>query len=71
MSKRSEQVARKTIRIATKVKYFQQKYKTTDGKNFNIHTPNTAWVQAFGKQPILLGNSAVGFVTNPFFYGPC
>ena len=44
--KRIEQVARKTIRIATKVKNpktFEQRYKTVDGK-IQLYTPHTAWV---------------------------
>ena len=55
ISKRLEQVARKSIRVATKVKdskTFQQKYKTIDG-TILTYTPHTAWVQTFGKQPRL------------------
>ena len=51
VSKRLEQVERKTIRVATKVKdskKFQQKYETIDG-NILTYTPHTAWVQDFGK----------------------
>ena len=54
--KRIDQVARKTIRIATKVKdprTFEQKFTTKDGKLLT-YTPHTAWVQTFGKQPIFL-----------------
>ena len=54
--KRIEQVARKTIRLATKVKgpkIFEQKYKTIEGKIFT-YTLHNAWVQSFGKQPRLL-----------------
>ena len=71
--KRIDQVARKTIRIATKVKdprTFEQKYKTIDGKILT-YTPHTAWVQTFGKQPRFLRNSGFAFVTNPLIYGPC
>ena len=71
--KRIEQMARKTIRIATKVKNpktFKQRYKTVDGK-FWTYTPHTAWVQTFGKQPRLLRNSGTAFVPNPLIYGPC
>ena len=71
--KRIEQVARKTVRLATKVKNpktFEQKYKTKDGKILT-YTPNTAWVQSFGKQPRLLRNSGTAFVPNPVIYGPC
>ena len=49
--KRIDQVARKTIRIATKVKdprTFEQKYKTINGK-IPTYTPHTALVQTFGK----------------------
>ena len=71
--KRIEQVTRKTIRIATKVKNpktFEQRYKTVDGKILT-YTPHTAWVQTFGKQPRLLRNSGTAFVPNPLIYGPC
>ena len=71
--KRIEQMARKTIRIATKVKNpktFEQKNKTIDGKILT-YTPHTAWVQTFGKQPKLLRNSGAAFVPNPLIYGPC
>ena len=71
--KRIEQVARKTIRIATKVKNpktFEQRYKTVDGKLLS-NTPHTAWVQTFGKQPRLVRNSGAAFVRNPLIYGPC
>ena len=67
IEKRIEQVARKTIRLATKVKNpktFEQKYKTVDGKILT-YTPHTAWVQTFGKQPRLLRNSGTAFVPNP------
>ena len=66
-------MARKTIRLATKVKNpktFEQKYKTIDGKILT-YTPHTAWVQSFGKQPRLLRNSGAAFVPNPVIYGPC
>ena len=66
-------MARKTIRLATKVKNpktFEQKYKTIDGKILT-YTPHTAWVQTFGKQPRLLRNSGTAFVPNPVKYGPC
>ena len=66
IEKRIEQVARKLIRLATKVKNpktFEQKYKTIDGKILN-YTPHTAWVQNFGKQPRLLRNSGTAFVPN-------
>ena len=69
----AQKVARKTIRIATKVKdprTFEQKYKTIDGKILT-YTTHTAWVQTFGKQPRLLRNSGVAFVPNPLIYGPC
>ena len=49
--KRRDQVARKIIRLATKVKNpktFEQKYKTVEGKILTL-TPHTAWVQIFGK----------------------
>ena len=71
--KRIDQVARKTIRIATKVKYprtFEQKYKTIDGK-IHTYTPHAAWVQTFGKQPRLLRKSGAAFVPNLSIYGPC
>ena len=45
--KRIDQVARKTVRTATKVKdprTVEQKHKTIDGKIVS-HTPHTAWVQ--------------------------
>ena len=61
--KRIEQVARKTIRIATKVKdpkTFEQKYKTIDRKILT-YTPHTAWVQTFGKQQRLFRNSGAAF----------
>ena len=73
IKKRIEQVARKTIRFATKVKnpkMFEQKYKITDGKNLT-YTPHTSWVQSFGKRPRLLRNSGTAFVPNPVIYGPC
>ena len=73
VSKRLEQVVRKTVRVATKVKdpkTFQQKYKTIYGKIF-LYTPHTAWVQEFGKQPRLLRNNGFAFVPNPLIYGPC
>ena len=71
--KRIDQVALKTIRIATKVKdprIFEQKYKTIDGKILT-YTPHTAWVQSIGKQPGLIKNSGAAFVPNPLIYGPC
>ena len=71
--KRIDQVARKTIRIATKVKdprTFEQKYKNIDGEILTC-TPHTAWFQKFGKQPRLLRNSGAAFVPNPLIYGPC
>ena len=70
--KEIEQVARKTIRLATKMKdlkIFEQKYKTTHGRILT-YTPHTAWVQMKGKQPRLLGNSGSAFVPNPLIYGP-
>ena len=66
-------MARKTIRLATKVKNpkrFEQKYKTIERKIL-AYTPHTAWVQTFGKQPKLLRNSGTAFVLNPLIYGPC
>ena len=72
VSKRLEQVARKIIRVATKVqdpKTFQQKYKTIEGKILP-NTPHTACAQDFGKQPRLLRNSGFAFVPNPLIYGP-
>ena len=66
-------MARKTIRIAAKVKNpktFEQKYKTIDGKILT-YTPDIVWVQSFGKQPRLLRNSGTAFVPNPVIYGPC
>ena len=66
--KRIDQVARKTKRIATKLKntrFFEQNYKTIDGKKLT-YTPHTAWVQTFGKQPRLLRNSGIAIVPNPF-----
>ena len=66
-------MARKTIRLATKVKdpkTFEQKYKTIDGKTFT-YTPDTAWAQTFGKQPRLLRNSGAAFLPSPSIYGPC
>ena len=71
--KRIEQVGRKTIRIATKVKKpktFEQRYKTVDGKLLT-YFPHTAWVYTFGEEPILLRNSGAAFVPNPLIYGPC
>ena len=71
--KRIEQVARKTNRIATKVKNpknFEQRYKTVDEKILT-YTPHTAWVQTCGKQPRLLRNSGAAFVPNPLIHGPC
>ena len=73
IEKRIEQVARKIIRLATKVKNpktFEQKYKTIDGKILT-YTPHTTWVQTFGKQPRLLRNSGTAFVLNPVIYRPC
>ena len=35
------------------------------------YTPHTSWVQVFGKQPSLLRNSGVSFVSKPLTYGPC
>ena len=73
MKKRKEQVARKTIRLATKVKNpktFEQKYKTIDGKILT-YTPHTAWVQTFAKQPRVLGNRGTAFIPNPLIHGPC
>ena len=73
IKKRLEQVARKTIRLATKVKNpktFKQKYKTIDGKILT-YEPHTAWVQSFGKQPRLLRNSGTAVVPSPVIYGPC
>ena len=71
--KRIDQVARKTVRIATKLKdprTFEQKYKTIHGKNLT-YNPHTAWVQTFGKQPRLLRHSGAAFVPNPLIYEPC
>ena len=68
-----QQVARKTVRLATKVKdpkTFEQKYKTIDGKIL-MRIPHTAWVQTKGKQPGLLRKSGFPFVTNPKTYSPC
>ena len=51
--KKIEQVARKTVRLATKVKEpntFEQKHKKIDGKILTW-TPRTAWVQTKGRQP--------------------
>ena len=56
IKKRLDQVARKTIRVATKMKdrkIFDQKHKTIDRKILT-YTPLTAWVQSFGKQPRVL-----------------
>ena len=50
-TKKIKQVARKAIKLATKVKdpkTFEQKYKTVDEKLLT-YTPNTAWVQKSGK----------------------
>ena len=66
-------MARKTIRLGTKVKNpktFDQKNKSIDGKILT-YTPHTALVQNFGKQPRLLRNSGTAFVPNPVIYGPC
>ena len=66
-------MARKTFRLATKVKSpktFEQKYKTINGKILT-YTPHTSWVQSFVKQPRLLRNSGTAFVPNPVKYGPC
>ena len=71
--KRIKQVARKTIRLATKVKNsktLEQKFKSIEG-NILTYTPHTAWVQTFGKQPRLMRNSGTAFVPNPVIYGPC
>ena len=71
--KKIVQLARKTIRIAMKVKSpktFEQKCKTVDGKILT-YTPHTAWVQTFGKQPRFSRNSGAAFVPNPLIYGPC
>ena len=59
--------------MATKVKDPKVSNKNTKQlteKKLN-YTPRTAWVQAFGKQPRLLGNSGVKFVPSPVIYGPC
>ena len=71
--KHRDQIARKTIRIATKVKdpkNFKTKYKTIDG-NFLTYMAHTARIQTFGKQLRLLRNNEVTFVPNPLIYGPC
>ena len=50
-------MARKAIRIATKVKdqkTFEQIYKSIDRLILRTYTPHTAWVQTLGKQPRLL-----------------
>ena len=68
-----QQVAQKTVGIATKVKdpkTFEQAYKTIDGRIL-IYTPHTAWVQTKVKQPRLLRNSGFAFVPNPKGYAPC
>ena len=39
--------------------------------NFLTYIPHTAWVQSFEKQPGLLRNSGIAFVSNPLIYGPC
>ena len=73
IEKQKEQVARKTLRLATKVKNpktFEQKYKTIDGKILT-YTPNNAWVKTFAKQPRLLINRGTAFVPNPLINGPC
>ena len=73
IEKRIEQVARKTILLATKVKNpktFEQKFKSIYGKILT-YTPHTAWVQTFGKQSRLLRNSGTAFVPIPVKYGPC
>ena len=67
------QVARKAIKLATKVKdpkTFEQKYKTVDEKLLT-YTPNTAWVQKSSKQPRLLRHSGFAFMPNTLIYGPC
>ena len=72
LKKKVEQVARETVRLATKVKdpkTFEQKYKTIDGKILT-YTRHTAWVQTKGKQPRVLRNSGFAFVPNPLIYGP-
>ena len=73
MEKPIEQIARKTIRLATKVKgpkIFEQKYKTIEGKIFT-YTLHNAWIQSLGKQPRLLRKKGTSFVPNPLLYGPC
>ena len=68
-----QQVARKTVRLSTKVKdpkTFEQKYKTIDGKIL-MYIPHIAWVQTKGKQPRLLRNSGFPFAPNPKTYSPC
>ena len=60
---------RKTIRLATKVKYlntFERKHTP-----HATHTPNTEWIQTTGKQPRLLRNSGFAFLPDPLSYGPC
>ena len=71
IAKRLKQVARKTIKLATKVedpKTFEK--KTIEGKIL-INTPHKVWVQTQRKQPRLLRNSGFSFVPNPLLYGPC
>ena len=73
IKKHIQQVARKTVRLATKVKdtkTFEQKKKRKDGR-ISTYTPHIAWVQTKGKQPCLLSNSGFTFVPNPKIYGPC
>ena len=72
-TKKIKQVARKAIKLATRVKdpkTFEQKYKTVDEKVL-IYTPHTAWVQNSGKQPRLLRHSGFAFMPNTLIYGPC
>ena len=68
-----DQVAGKTVSLATKIKdskIFEHKYKTLDGKILT-YTPHTAWVQPIGNEPRLLRNSGTAFVPSPLIYGPC
>ena len=50
--KQTDEVARRKVRVAIKVKEqkHRTKTKTTNGKIL-IFTPHTAWVQTLGKQP--------------------
>ena len=71
--KRTDEVATRKIRVATKKRprNIEQKYKNYERENLNLHTTHTAWVQTLGKPPRIPRNDGFAFVPNLLIYGSC